>query len=59
MRGYPIMRRLMASILGLLMVLPATTALQAAGEYPERPIQMIVAFNPGGGTDVAARGIAR
>ncbi len=28
-----------------------------AGEYPERPISVIVAFGPGGGTDVAARTI--
>ena len=30
----------------------------AAAEYPERPITMIVAYNPGGGTDVAARTLA-
>lgn len=30
-----------------------------AGDYPERPITMYVAFKPGGGTDVAARGISR
>ena len=42
--------------------LGTTTAVAAAGmaaaEYPERPIQMIVAYNPGGGTDVAARTLA-
>ncbi|NYE50845.1 tripartite-type tricarboxylate transporter receptor subunit TctC [Spinactinospora alkalitolerans] len=26
-----------------------------AGKYPERPIQMIIAYAPGGGTDVGAR----
>ncbi len=31
----------------------------AAAEYPDKPIQMIVSFAPGGGTDVAARSIAR
>lgn len=31
----------------------------AMAEYPEKPIEMIVAFAPGGGTDVAARSIAR
>lgn len=31
----------------------------ARAEYPEKPIEMIVAFAPGGGTDVAARSIAR
>lgn len=31
----------------------------ARADYPEKPIEMIVAFAPGGGTDVAARSIAR
>ncbi|GGE32423.1 hypothetical protein GCM10007276_07120 [Agaricicola taiwanensis] len=31
----------------------------ALADYPEKPIEMIVAFAPGGGTDVAARSIAR
>lgn len=31
----------------------------ALAQYPEKPIEMIVAFAPGGGTDVAARSIAR
>ena len=30
----------------------------AQADYPERPITMIVAFSPGGGTDVAARSLA-
>jgi tripartite-type tricarboxylate transporter receptor subunit TctC len=41
------------------MVLAAATAMPAAAEYPEKPIELIVAFAPGGGTDVAARSIAR
>lgn len=47
------------SLLCLLMMVTGLPALSLAADYPERPIQMIVAFNPGGGTDVAARGIAR
>lgn len=31
----------------------------AAADYPKKPIQVIVAFNPGGGTDVAARSILK
>ena len=31
----------------------------AQAEYPEKPIEFIVAFTPGGGTDIAARSIAR
>ncbi|MCO4312412.1 tripartite tricarboxylate transporter substrate binding protein [Pectobacterium versatile] len=30
----------------------------ALAEYPDKPIQMLVAFAPGGGTDIAARSIA-
>ncbi|MCG8710257.1 tripartite tricarboxylate transporter substrate binding protein [Brenneria sp. 4F2] len=30
----------------------------ALADYPEKPIQMLVAFAPGGGTDIAARSIA-
>jgi tripartite-type tricarboxylate transporter receptor subunit TctC len=32
--------------------------LLALAAYPERPINMIVAYSPGGGTDLVARGIA-
>src|SRR3954452_25166921 len=34
-------------------------ATKAWAAYPERPITMIVAFPPGGGTDAAARTLAR
>lgn len=39
--------------------LAVMSALPAAAEYPEKPIELIVAFAPGGGTDIAARSIAR
>ena len=42
-----------------LLVLACSAAVVMAADYPDRPIQMLVAFKPGGGTDVAARGIAR
>jgi tripartite-type tricarboxylate transporter receptor subunit TctC len=45
-------RSLSAFAAGAAMALAAGLA---AAEYPERPIQMIVAYNAGGGTDVAAR----
>jgi tripartite-type tricarboxylate transporter receptor subunit TctC len=45
-------RSLSAFAVGASMALAAGVA---AAEYPERPIQMIVAYNAGGGTDVAAR----
>lgn len=53
------MKRLFLCILCLTIILMASSTLLAAGSYPERPITMLVAFKPGGGTDVAARGIAR
>lgn len=34
-------------------------AAPAAADYPEKPITMIVAYSPGGGTDTAARTIAK
>ena len=37
----------------------AAPAVRAQAWAPDRPIQMIVAFAPGGGTDVAARTLAR
>lgn len=43
----------------LLAGLAAAPAIARAQTYPERPITMIVAFAPGGGTDVAARTLAR
>ncbi|MGB6243051.1 MAG: tripartite tricarboxylate transporter substrate binding protein [Castellaniella sp.] len=41
------------------LALSATIATPALAAYPEKPIEVIVAFGPGGGTDVAARSIAR
>ena len=36
----------------------AVAPLAAVAAYPERPINMIVAYSPGGGTDLVARAIA-
>ena len=36
----------------------AVSAAPAVAGYPERPITMIVAYSPGGGTDVLARSFA-
>lgn len=38
--------------------LNALSSTAALAEYPERPIEMIVAYSAGGGTDVAARTLA-
>src|SRR5207302_10887146 len=41
-------------ILAVLALLPCT----GAAAYPERPITMLVAYSPGGGTDLVARALA-
>jgi tripartite-type tricarboxylate transporter receptor subunit TctC len=46
----------LSGLLIAVMVLGSTNALAAA--YPEKAVAMIVAYSPGGGTDVAARTIA-
>src|SRR3954469_1787060 len=50
-------RRLMTTC--LLLPLASLVTSRAWAAYPDRPITMIVAFPPGGGTDVAARTLAR
>src|SRR6185436_17840301 len=42
------------SLIALLLLAPA----MALAAYPERPINMIVSYSPGGGTDLVARAIA-
>jgi tripartite-type tricarboxylate transporter receptor subunit TctC len=39
--------------------LTALSAVPARAEYPDRPIRMIVAYPPGGATDVVARAVAQ
>ena len=50
-------RQLLMRAAGLAVAAPGLASAQAA--YPSKPIQMIVAFGAGGGTDIAARSIAR
>jgi tripartite-type tricarboxylate transporter receptor subunit TctC len=53
------MRRRHLLTAGLSLPLVPLLAPSAQAAYPDRPITMIVAFPPGGGTDVAARTLAR
>ncbi len=54
----PVLRRCrLALMLGLVLLSAANTA-HAQGTFPERPIRLVVAFTPGGATDVVARQIA-
>jgi len=48
------MRPLIAALCSALLFLPAA----AGAQYPERVINVIVAYSPGGGTDLIARAIA-
>ncbi len=53
------MRRRHLLTASLALPLASLVAPEAWAAYPERPITMIVAFPPGGGTDAAARTLAR
>ncbi|WP_100213230.1 Bug family tripartite tricarboxylate transporter substrate binding protein [Nitratireductor aquibiodomus] len=44
---------------GLCAGMLAVFATPAFADYPEKPVKMIVAYSPGGGTDTAARTIAK
>ncbi|SDP64453.1 Bug family tripartite tricarboxylate transporter substrate binding protein [Desulforhopalus singaporensis] len=57
-RGFNVFSRMlvMAAVTSLSIAL---TAGQSLAKYPEKPISMIVAYSPGGGTDTAARVVAK
>jgi tripartite-type tricarboxylate transporter receptor subunit TctC len=52
------MKMLCAAGLATLFCTLSSTKVALAAEYPERPITMVVAYAPGGGTDLVARLIA-
>ena len=58
MSNFSVVARVLAgSAIFLALACPATSAL--AQTFPNRPVNMIVAFPPGGGTDIVARKVAQ
>lgn len=49
------MRKVSGAIMASLFLVVVLAASARAGEYPDRPVQMIVPFNPGGGSDLIIR----
>jgi tripartite-type tricarboxylate transporter receptor subunit TctC len=47
-----------ASLIGSLIAVACNLPMQAKAAWPEQPINMILAYAPGGGTDIIARAIA-
>jgi putative tricarboxylic transport membrane protein len=52
------MSRIVTVAIGAALALAAATGNAGAQDFPNRPVQLMVAFPPGGGTDIAARIVA-
>jgi tripartite-type tricarboxylate transporter receptor subunit TctC len=53
------MKKLAWSLLGILLSLPALPNASGAEPYPDRTVEIIVAYGPGGSTDIVARTVAQ
>jgi tripartite-type tricarboxylate transporter receptor subunit TctC len=53
-----VLRRCRLAVMLALVLVSASSAAHAQTPFPERPIRLVVAFTPGGATDVVARQIA-
>jgi tripartite-type tricarboxylate transporter receptor subunit TctC len=51
-------RHVLAALCAVALSIGAQTSVQAQSKYPERPIQMLVPWGAGGGTDAVARFVA-
>jgi tripartite-type tricarboxylate transporter receptor subunit TctC len=61
MKATPLLRLVLsvALVLGLIFGLATGTARSQTGDFPNRPIRMLVGFGAGGGTDIVARIVAQ
>jgi tripartite-type tricarboxylate transporter receptor subunit TctC len=59
MKRYSVLAVATLAVLLIAGCVPSVAAAAQEDKYPSKPIQAIVAFNPGGGTDIAARTILR